>query len=171
MAISRQDKETQVAELVEHFGKIEAAVLTNYHGLTVRQIQELRAKLREQGMDFQVAKNSLFTRAAKEAGIKIQQLEGPTGVAFGYEDSVQAAKVVSKFAKENEALEIIGGIVDKEVVDVAMIKKLAALPGREELLGRLIGSIGGPARNLAGALSAISRNLVYALNAVKEQKA
>lgn len=171
MPITRQSKEEQVAELADRFGKLEAAVLTDYHGLTVRQLQGLRATLREQGMDFQVAKNSLFNRAAKQAGLKIEELAGPTGVAFGYEDAVQTAKAIKTFAKDNEALEITGGIVDGELVDAAMIKKLAALPGREELLGRLIGSIGGPTRNLASALSAISRNLVYALTAVKESKA
>lgn len=170
MPITRTQKEEQVAELVAQFGKLEAAVLTDYHGLSVADLQELRAKLREQGMDYQVAKNSLFKRAASEAGFKIQDLKGPTGVVFGYDDPVQTAKAVAAFAKEHEALEIIGGIVDKEIVDSAMIKRLASMPGREELIGRLLGSISAPARNLAGALSGVSRNLVYALRAVQEQK-
>lgn len=170
MPITRPQKEAQVAELVAQFGKLEAAVLTDYHGLSVSELQELRAKLREQGMDYQVAKNSLFKRAVEQAGFKIQELKGPTGVAFGYDDPVQTAKAVAAFAKEHEALEIIGGIVDKEIVDSAVIKRLATMPGREELLERLVGSLSGPARNLAGALGGVSRNLVYALRAVQEQK-
>lgn len=170
MAISREAKEQQVQELVDRFGRIEAAVLTHYHGLTVRQIQELRARLREQDMEFSVAKNNLFNLAAKEAKLDLAELTGPTAIAFGYGDAVQTAKTITTFAKDNEALEITGGIFEGKQVDAAMVKKLASLPGREELLGRLVGSISAPTRNLAGALAGVSRNLVYALNAVKEQK-
>ncbi len=170
MPITRAQKEAQVATLVAQFGKLEAAVLTDYHGLSVEELQDLRAKLREQGMDYQVAKNSLFKRAVEQAGFKIQTLKGPTGVAFGYDDPVKTAKVVNQFTKDHQALEIIGGIVDREIVDVSVVTRLANMPSREELLGRLVGSLSGPTHNLAVALSGVSRNLVYALRAVQEQK-
>lgn len=171
MAITRERKEAQVKELTDHFGKLKAAVLADYHGLSVREMQELRSQLAEQGIDFAVAKNTLFARAAKQAGIKVQELKGPTAIAFGYEDPVTTSKIVFQFTKDHEALEIIGGIVDGAVVDTAMIEKFAMLPGRDELLVRLVGSISGPTRNLASALGATTRNLVYALQAVREAKA
>lgn len=171
MPKTRAQKEAALAELSADLGKQQMAVLTHYHGLTVRDLQELRAKLREHGMKFTIVKNTLFARAAKEAGITVETVEGPLAVAVGFDDAVQTAKTINQFSKDHEALEIMSGIFEGKQVDAAMVQKLANLPGREELLGRLIGSIGGPTRNLAGALSAISRNLVYALRAVQEQKA
>lgn len=170
MPISRTDKEQQVAELAEKLGRAQAAVVTHYHGLTVRDLQEFRSELREAGVDYHVAKNTLFQLAAKQAKVELGELNGPTAIAIGFEDPVQTAKVVNNFAKDNEALELVGGMMEGKSVDVATVKQLAALPGREELLGKLVGSLSAPPRNLAGALSAISRNLVYALTSVKEQK-
>lgn len=171
MPKTRAKKEELAQELSSDLERMQIAVLTDYQGLTVREIQDLRGQLREQGMNFRVVKNTLLKRATDGAGVKMDQVTGPLGVAFGYEDPVTAAKIVNKFTKDHAALEIVGGIYEEKTVDAEMIKRLAALPDREELLGRLIGSIGGPARNLAAGLSAISRNLVYALRAVKEQKA
>ena len=169
MPITRENKEALVAELTDRFTRQEAAVITHYHGLTVRDIQDLRAKLREQGIDFQVSKNTLFKLSAKQAGID-GDFTGPTAIAFGYEDPVTTSKAINDFAKGNDALEIVGGIVENKLVDTATVKKLAALPSREELLGKLVGSISSPARNLASVLTATTRNLVYALKAVQEAK-
>jgi large subunit ribosomal protein L10 len=171
MPISRADKEAQVASLAEKLKRSNSVVVTHYHGLTVRELQEFRKDLKEVEVDYQVAKISLFHLAAKEAGITLEDMEGPIAVAIGYGDPVQTSKAVNSFAKDHEAMELVGGVMDGNQVDVATIKKLAALPGREELLGKLVGSLSAPPRNLAGALAAIPRNLVYALNAVKEQKA
>jgi large subunit ribosomal protein L10 len=171
MPITRTKKESNVTELIERLSRIEAAVFVHYQGLTVRDFEQLRQNLRDEGIDFRVVKNKIFRLAAKEAGISVEAITGPVGVAFGYTDSVTTAKVVSEFAKKHEPVEIAGGIIDGAEVDAVMIKKLASLPSREELLGRLVGSLSAPTRNLASALSATSRNLVYALKAVQEQKA
>lgn len=171
MAKTRDQKEQTVADLAEAL-KAPAAVLTDYQGLTVREQQDLQGALREQGLTFMVVKQTLLRRAAEQAGVKLSgDLNGPMALALGGDDPVGISKLIAGFAKEHEALEITGGIVDQEHVGVDMIKRYAALPGREELLGRLIGSIGGPVRNLASGLSGVSRNLVYALTAVKERKA
>ncbi len=170
MPKTREQKEQEVAELTQSLSDASAAVLTNYQGLGVREQQELQNTLREQGMRFHVIKLSLFERAADAAGITLEKLVGQQAVANGTDDPVAVSKAVSQFAKDHDALEITGGIVDGAQVDAAMIKRYAALPGREELLGRFVGSISAPVRNLASGLSAVSRNLVYALNAVKEQK-
>lgn len=170
MAKTRAQKEQEVAALAEGL-KAPAAVLTDYQGLTVRDQQDLQGKLREEGLKFIVVKQTLLRHAAKQAGVKLpDDLSGPVALAVGGEDPVAISKTIAKFAKEHETLEITGGIVDRELVGADLIKKYAALPGREELLGRLIGSIGGPVRNLASGLSGVSRNLVYALTAVKESK-
>src|SRR4051812_8110781 len=118
MPITREQKEQQVKVLSERFAKTKAAVLTDYHGLTVRDIQQLRADLREQNVDYQVAKNSLLKLAAKDAGLDLGELEGPTAIAFGYDDSVTTAKAVNEFAKGNDNLEILGGYIDGDKVDV-----------------------------------------------------
>jgi large subunit ribosomal protein L10 len=170
MAKTREQKEAKLAELTDAFGRIEAAVFTNYHGLSVRDIDELRSQMREAGMEYHVVKNTIFKRAADAAGIKLEELTGPAGIALGFDDSVATAKLVNKFSKDHEALEIHGGIVEGKEVGVDVIKKLAALPGREELLSRLVGSISSPPRKLATVLAATTRNLVYALTAVKEAK-
>lgn len=170
MAKTRSQKESTVQDLIEKVGRTQAAVITDYHGLTVRETENLRHQLQDSGMDFIVVKNTLFQLAAKEAGWSVTAIKGPAGIAFGYDDAVMTTKIVTKFAKENEALEIVGGVVDGTQVDLATIKKLSALPSREELLGRLVGSLSSPARNLATVLSATTRNLVYALRAVQDQK-
>ncbi len=171
MPKTREQKEAVVQALTKALQDAAAVVFTDYKGLGVRAQQELQAKLREAGMRFEVVKNTLFQRAAKDAGLNVAELTGPVGVAFGFEDPVAVSKAVSRFAKEHEALEVTGGIVDGEQVEVTVISKLASLPGRDELLGRLVGSISAPVRNLASGLSAVPRDLVYALSAVKEQKA
>lgn len=170
MPKTREQKEASVAELTDQLKRIQLGVMTNYHGLTVREAEELRSTLREQGMTFEVVKNTLFNRAAEAAGLKIEKIEGPVGLALGFDDAVATAKAVNTFSKDHEALEITGGISEGAQVDVSLVKQLAALPSREELLGRLVGSLSAPARNLAGVLGATTRNLVYALQAVKEQK-
>ncbi|MSU76050.1 50S ribosomal protein L10 [Patescibacteria group bacterium] len=171
MPKTREQKEQEVAELTEALKGASASVLTNYQGLGVRDQQELQNSLREQGMRFHVAKLTLLNRAAKEAGIELDTLEGQQALAIGADDPVGVAKAVAEFAKEHEALEITGGIVDGKQVGVELIQRYASLPGRDELLGRLMGSISAPVRNLASGLSGVSRNLVYALTAVKEKKA
>lgn len=170
MPKTREQKEQEVAELTEALKGASASVIANYQGLGVREQQELQNTLREQGMRFHVVKLTLLNRAAKDAGIELDKLSGQQALAIGTDDPVGVSKAVAEFAKEHEALEITGGIVDGKQVEVDLIKRYAALPGREELLGRLMGSISAPIRNVASGLSAVSRNLVYALNAVKENK-
>ncbi len=171
MPKSRSQKEQDLQTLIEELGRIAAAVTADYHGLSVRELEELRSSLREQNVRFRVVKNTLLQRATEAAGLPVQDFAGPVGLALGFGDAVQTVKAMAKFAKEHPALELTGGMVDGQHVDVVVIKQLAALPSREELLGRLVGSLSAPARNLAGVLSAAPRNLVYALKAVEQQKA
>ena len=133
-------------------------VVADYRGLNVTQVTELRKQLREAGIEFQVLKNSLVRRATAAAELSELDsvLTGPTAIAFSKEDAVAPAKILSDFAKKNDALEIKGGVVEGLVVDVDQIKALAALPSREGLLSMLLSVLQAPVRNLALAVKAVA---------------
>ncbi|HET9498682.1 MAG TPA: 50S ribosomal protein L10 [Marmoricola sp.] len=159
--MARPDKAAAVAEIVEQFNDSAGAVLTEYRGLTVKQLQELRRALGENA-NYAVVKNTLTQIAAREVGADgfDDLLTGPTAIAFINGDVVEAAKGLRDFAKANPALVIKGGFVDGTSVDAAEIAKLADLESREVLLGKL-----------AGAMLASLSQAVYLLNAPVQQAA
>ena len=135
------------------------------------QATELRRKLREAGVEFKVLKNTLTAIAAKKLIRRVDLLlVGPTAIAFGYDDPVAPAKVLSEFAKTNPALELKGGLLEGKVLDVAGVKALADLPSREELLSQVLRGMQAPISGLVNVLQGTIRNLVYALDAVRKQK-
>ncbi|MBP1907450.1 50S ribosomal protein L10 [Paenibacillus turicensis] len=133
-------------------------VVADYRGLNVAQVTELRKQLREAGIEFQVLKNSLVRRATAAAELSELDsvLTGPTAIAFSKEDAVAPAKILSDFAKKNDALEIKGGVVEGQVVGVDQINALAALPSREGLLSMLLSVLQAPVRNFALAVKAVA---------------
>jgi large subunit ribosomal protein L10 len=159
--MARPDKAAAVAEIVEQFNDSSGAVLTEYRGLTVKQLQDLRRALGENA-NYAVVKNTLTKIAAKEAGVEgfDDLLNGPTAIAFINGDLVEAAKGLRDFAKANPALIIKGGYVDGAPMDAKEIAKLADLESREVLLGKL-----------AGAMLASLSQAVYLLNAPLAQAA
>lgn len=159
--MARADKQAAVAEIAESFSDAAGAVLTEYRGLTVKQLQDLRRSLGENA-NYAVVKNTLAKIAAKEAGIEgfDELLTGPTAVAFITGDVVEAAKGLRDFAKANPALVIKGGVLDGKALEPAEIAKLADLESREVLLGKL-----------AGAMLASLSQAVYLLNAPLAQAA
>jgi large subunit ribosomal protein L10 len=159
--MARPDKAAAVAEIVDSFNDSAGAVLTEYRGLTVKQLQELRRALGENA-NYAVVKNTLTKLAAKEAGVEgfDDLLNGPTAIAFINGDLVEAAKGLRDFAKANPALVIKGGYVDGAPMDAKEIAKLADLESREVLLGKL-----------AGAMLASLSQAVYLLNAPIAQAA
>ena len=159
--MARPDKAAAVAEIVESFNESAGAVLTEYRGLTVKQLQELRRSLGENA-NYAVVKNTLTKLAAQEAGVEgfDDLLNGPTAIAFINGDLVEAAKGLRDFAKANPALVIKGGYVDGASLDAKEIAKLADLESREVLLGKL-----------AGAMLASLSQAVYLLNAPLAQAA
>lgn len=165
-------KVAAVAEMADKLRRGEGVILTDYRGLNVKAMTELRAKLREAGVEYAVVKNTLALRAAQAAEIEglEEYLTGPTAIAFAYEDPAAAAKVLSEFAKTNNALEIKGGLLGKQVIDAEGVKALAALPGREELLAQVLRGMQAPIAGLVGVLQGTLRQLVYALEAVRKQK-
>jgi len=146
-------KKEQVQILAEKFKKAKMVVLTEYRGISVEDDTKLRAKIRENGDEYAVVKNSIISHAAKEAGIEgIDTLEGPTAVVIGYEDYVSPAKVVNDYAKDHDFYKIKSGVMDGKVVDVSEVKKLANLPSKDTLYAMLASALLGNIRNLAVVL-------------------
>jgi Ribosomal protein L10 len=153
-----QEKQQVVDEITSKLRESAATVITDYRGLNVAQVTELRRKLREAGIEFKVLKNTLIRRATANAELTELDsvLTGPTAVAFGKDDVVAPAKILSQFAKENEALKIKGGVVEGRVVGFDEIKALADLPSREGLLSMLLSVLQAPVRNFALAVKAVA---------------
>lgn len=153
--MARQDKAAAVAELADHFRESNGAVLTEYRGLTVKQLQELRRTLGE-NVSYAVAKNTLTKIAAKDAGVELDEalLTGPTAIAFITGDVVEAAKGLRDFAKANSPLVIKGGYLDGAMISPDDIKKLADLESREVLLAKLAGGMKASLSNAASLFNA-----------------
>lgn len=152
------EKAQIVSEVAEKFRTSATTVVADYRGLTVSQVTELRKQLREAGVEFRVLKNTLLRRATAETELTEldQHLVGPTAVAFSKEDAVAPAKIISDFAKKNDALKVKGGIVEGRVVGLDQIKALADLPSREGLLSMLLSVLQAPMRNMALAVKAVA---------------
>lgn len=153
-----QEKQLVVSEVAAKLRESASTIVADYRGLNVAQVTELRKRLREAGVDFQVLKNTLVRRATAEAELSEldSALTGPTAIAFSKDDVVAAAKILSEFAKKNDALKVKGGVVEGRVVDVDQIKDLANLPSREGLLSMLLSVLQAPIRNFALAVKAVS---------------
>jgi large subunit ribosomal protein L10 len=165
---TREHKESQVELLRGHAARATTIFVADYRGLSVADSSELRARLRREGgdrIDYRVAKNTLVRRAV--AGTRAQPLErfleGPTALAFAFDEPTALARVLVGYARQNEKFEIKGGVVEGELVDLAAIRALAALPGRDELRAKLMAGLLAPMSNLAGTLQALLGNLRNAL--------
>ena len=153
--MARPEKVAAVTEIRDRLAESDAAVLTEYRGLTVTELATLRSALRPAGTDLKIFKNTLARRAATEAGAAdlVPMLEGPTAIAYS-KDPVAAAKVIAAFAKDNEKLTIVGGSLGEKTLDVAGIQALATLPSLDALRGKIIGLLQAPATKIAGVLAA-----------------
>ena len=147
-----------VTEVAEQFKNASSVVVVDYLGITVEEETNLRAELRKAGVQFAVVKNSILSRAAKEAGLEGMDdiFKGPSAVAFSNEDVVAPAKILADFAKKVEALEIKAGVVEGKVSSKEEIEALAKLPSREGLLSMLLSVLQAPVRNTALAIKAVA---------------
>ncbi len=172
MALTRKEKEKIVLELHEKFKNSAAVLLTNYQGLTVAAMNELRTKLRDVDGEFKVSKNTFMKMAAKETDVEglSEYFEGPNAIALAYEDPVAVAKALVEFAKDNEALEIRAGVLNGKYMDADGIVALSKLPSREVLLAKLLSVLVATPTNMVQVLAAVPRKLLYALKAIEEQK-
>lgn len=172
MAVIRPEKAAKVAEIKELLVNSKCTILVDFCGLTVAQDTALRRKMREAGVHYNVVKNTLLRIAAQEAGIEGLEpvLEHNTAIAVAPEDPVAVAKIVCDFAKENKELKIKIGVLDGKAISVEEIKALAALPPKEVLIAKMLGSMNAPISGFVNVLQGTIRNVVYALEAVRKQK-
>ena len=165
-------KQDKIEMLKEKASKAKVAVVTEYRGYSVEEITKLRRALQKENGDYTVTKNTLAKIAFKDTDFAILEsvLTGPTAVAFGYEDEVSPAKVLSKFIKETKKGEIIAAALDGKLLSAEEAKKLAELPSKEELYAKMLGCINSPATGIAGCVSGVMSALVRAIDAVAKQK-
>ena len=165
-------KEAAIGELKERLEQSGNLFFTNYAGLTVEEITRLRGELRKDGSTYAVAKNTLFSIAAgDELAKQLEQfLHGPTAIVFAGSDPVAPAKALKKFSDDVKPVEVKAAYIEGRVVDAAQVKVLAALPSREELIAKMVGSIASPLRGLVTVLSGNQSGLVRVLNSIREQK-
>ena len=168
----RPEKAAVVEEVREHFRNSDGAILTEYRGLKVKDLADLRRTLRPSGGDYKIYKNTLVTLAAREAGLADLEplLKGPTAIAFVKGDAAGVAKALRDYARTNPLLVIKGGVLGDKIIGAPETTALAELPSREVLLAQLAGAIAAPMQQLAGLLQALPRNLAYGLSAHRDKK-
>lgn len=169
----RPEKVAVVAEVRERFDQSDAALLTEYRGLKVKDLSALRRALREAGGEYKVYKNTLVRLATRDLGMHEldRMLEGPTGIAFVRGDAAAVAKALRDYGRTNQNLVLKGGILGEKVLGAAEAAALAELPPRDVLLARLAGGLAAPLQKMAGLLSALPRDLGYGLAALRDERA
>lgn len=172
MAITRKKKEKIVEELKDKFGKAKSVVFAKYKGLTVEDITDLRGKLRENDGQAYIAKNSLTKIALKGKKAKVPEklFRGQIAMIFSYNDEMIAPKEAYNFSKENENLQIKGGIFENNFIESEKVEQLAKIPSHGELLAKLVGSLNSPLSGIVNVLQGNLRSLVCALEAIKSTK-
>ena len=165
MAKTRQQKQEQVAKLTEKLGRAKAVVFADYKGLNMKQLSDLRDKLREVNGEFTITKNTLLERALPSTN-----LEGPTATLFAYDDEISPIKILVEALKDVALGKVKSGIMGKDILDEAIILQLATLPTKNELRAKTVGVLITPLQGMVGVLQGNLRNLVYALNQIKLQR-
>jgi len=171
--MNRAEKATEIENLKTRFVNAQLTILADYKGLSVSEMTDLRRQLRENEAVIKVVKNRLAKLALKDtpaSEVFAKHLVGTTAVATSDTDPAGSAKVLTKFAKDNDKLKIKVGYLDGKELDEQALKALASLPSKEELIGQLLGSMNAPASNLVSVLAQIPRQLVTVLAAVRDQK-
>ncbi len=171
--LTKEQKQQQVADLKDRFSRAKGLVLTDYKGLTVTEITELRDILRDAGIEYKVVKNTLARIAAEGTSVEVarDQFKGPVVVAIGYDDPAAVAKNILEYAKKNkEKFQVTCAVVDGTFCEPDKLKAIADLPPRDVLLGMLAGTMQAPASKFARLLTATVVKLGYAFNALKEKK-
>lgn len=168
--MKRNEKERLVAELKDKLEGASALYYTDFTGLNVKKMTDLRRRFRKAGVEYVVIKNTLALRAVNESGLTGERLRGPTGIVVG-RDAVAAAKVLTDFAREFEQKpEIKGGMLDGKSIDTAQVKKLASLPSREQMLAELGAGMQSPIASLIGAMNGLMGMFAGALEALRTQR-
>ena len=166
------EKKKIVEDLREKFLKSKVVIVTDYKGLNVETMTDLRRKLRESQVDYHVVKNTMLIRAAEATNVDAikNQFKGPSAIALSFDDPVAPAKILTEFAKKNDKLEIKAGIMEDKVLDLASIRALAALPSREALLSQLLSVMVGVPTGFVRVLNGVPQQFMNVLQAINDQK-
>ena len=168
--MNRTEKQKIVAELAEKLKGAQALYYTDFTGLNVKRMTDLRRRLRQAGVEYVVIKNTLALRAVNESGLVAERLRGPTGLVIT-SDPVTAAKVVTEFAKENDQKPAVkGGMFEGRALDVDQVKKLASMPSREQMLAELGAGFQAPMAAFVGALNGLLYMFAGGLEALRQQR-
>ena len=153
--ISKEKKQVYINEMTTQFDKSEAVIVTHYQGLTVKQLDELRKKMRQHGIQFKITKNKITRLALEKTRCKelSNLFTGPTAVALS-SDAITSAKILTNFSRENSNLKILGGIMGGDILDVAGVLNVATLPSLEEARAKIAGILRSPAQKIASILLA-----------------
>ena len=168
--MNKEKKQSYIKEMTAQFEKSEAVLVTHYQGLSVKQLDNLRKQMREHGIQFKITKNRITKIALEKSRCKdlSNLFTGPTAVALS-KDAISSAKILTKFSKENENLKILGGIMGKEILDVAAVANVATLPTLDEARAKIIGILRSPAQKIVSILLApASKIAILALEKSKK---
>jgi large subunit ribosomal protein L10 len=167
-----EGKKEIAQDLHDRLSRSQIVILTDYKGLDVTSVTKLRKELTDENVEYQVVKNTLLTIASEDtdAALIKEYFKGPNAIALGLEDPVSPARVLIKFAEENDKLEIKAGVMGGKVLNPEDIKALSKMPSREILLGQVLSAMNGVPTSLVNVLSGVPRQLMNVLQAIKEQK-
>lgn len=170
--MNRAEKAQIIESLKAKADKASIAIVTDFRGLKVEETNPLRSQLREQNVEYQVVKNTLAGIAFKDTPHEIisDHFKDCCAVAFGYDDPVVAAKILVGYAKKNKKFEVRFASLEGKHIEGEALKQLSELPGREELLAKMLGTMNAVPGNFVSLFANMIRNMLYALNAIKEQK-
>ena len=159
--MNKEQKKNYIEEMTSKFENSKAVMVTHYQGLTMTHLDELRAKMREHGIIFKITKNRITKLALEKTSRKdlSNLFSGPTAVAMS-DDAITSAKILTNFSKENQNLKILGGIMGKDLLDVAGVKNIATLPSLEEARAKIVGILRSPAQKIASILLAPGSKIV-----------
>lgn len=172
MPKTKEQKKEILKQLQDKIKDSKSVVFSTDQGLDVKTVEALRQELKDNKAEYMIAKKTLIKKATKDIGddSDLENMTGTVGVTFSYEDEVSGAKIVNKFVKDNEAFNFGGGVLEGKFILPEMVKQLASIPSRDQLLAKLVGSLNSPISGMVGVLSGNLRNLVGTLNAIKESK-
>ncbi len=172
MPKTKQQKHDDVAVLTQKLQDAKSIVLTDYKGITMSQLSELRRELRALGAEFTVTKNNVLKIAFKNAALEAsaEALEGPTATLFAFDDEITPIKALTKVLKTNQIGSVKGGLLNGEYMDQYLINKLSSLPSKDELRAKTVGILAAPLQGIVGVLNANLRNLVYVLSQINDKR-
>ncbi len=176
MPKNKIQKQEILRNLSEKFKKSKSVVFAGFNALTVKDNENLRAQLRKENSEYYVAKKTLINIAFKDqiADLNVREMDGKIAAIFSYEDEVASAKILGNFRKDKDKEErifFLGGILENKLMSKAEVEALSKLPSKQELYGRLVGSLNSPISGFVNALAGNIKNLVYVLKAIEEKKA